>query len=74
MFDKNEPPKTPFKTQIGVGKVIRGWDEGIIGMVEGEKRKLIIPAAKGYGENFFDVISLCLILSRIPRLPWSYPT
>ena len=40
-----------FKTKIGVGQVIPGWDEGLIGLCKGAKATLIIPPEKGYGER-----------------------
>ena len=48
-FDSSYDRNQPFTTQIGVGTVIKGWDEGIPGMKIGGKRKLIIPAELGYG-------------------------
>jgi len=40
----------PFKFQIGVGQVIKGWDDGLLGICPGEKRKLTIPSHLGYGD------------------------
>ena len=50
-FDSSYDRNTPFTTQIGVGQVIKGWDEGIVGMKVGGKRKLIIPSSLGYGDQ-----------------------
>jgi FKBP-type peptidyl-prolyl cis-trans isomerase len=50
VFDSSYNRGTPFSTQIGVGKLIKGWDIGIIGMKEGGKRKLTIPAELAYGD------------------------
>lgn len=50
-FDSSYDRKAPFTTQIGVGQVIKGWDEGIVGMKIGGKRTLIIPSDLGYGNQ-----------------------
>ena len=50
-FDSSYDRNQPFTTQIGVGQVIKGWDEGIIGMKVGGKRKLTVPSALGYGSQ-----------------------
>ena len=50
-FDSSYDRSEPFQTQIGVGQVIQGWDEGVLGMKPGGKRKLTIPPNMAYGEQ-----------------------
>ena len=50
-FDSSYDTNEPIQTEIGVGKVIKGWDLGVVGMCAGEKRKLVIPPELGYGKK-----------------------
>jgi FKBP-type peptidyl-prolyl cis-trans isomerase len=49
-FDTSFTRGVPFGLVVGAGRVIKGWDEGLIGMRESGKRTLVIPPDKGYGE------------------------
>ena len=48
-FDASWDRGEPFEFTLGNGDVIAGWDEGIVGMKEGGRRKLTIPAEQAYG-------------------------
>ncbi|PNH00607.1 Peptidyl-prolyl cis-trans isomerase FKBP15-2 [Tetrabaena socialis] len=50
-FDSSLDRGTPFTFALGEGRVIKGWDQGLLGMCVGEKRKLQIPSSLGYGDS-----------------------
>ena len=51
VFDSSLKRNTPFSFRVGGGEVIRGWEEGLLGMKVGGKRTLVIPSALAYGER-----------------------
>jgi FKBP-type peptidyl-prolyl cis-trans isomerase FkpA len=49
-FDSSRDKGRPFRFKVGAGNVIKGWDEGVVGMSVGGRRELIVPAEMGYGD------------------------
>jgi len=50
-FDSSVDRGQPFSFPLGAGRVIQGWDQGVLGMKVGEKRKLTIAPELGYGTS-----------------------
>jgi FKBP-type peptidyl-prolyl cis-trans isomerase len=50
-FDSSVDRGRPFEFELGAGRVIQGWDQGVAGMKVGGKRKLTIPSHLAYGER-----------------------
>ncbi len=50
-FDSSYSRGKPFQCVIGTGRVIKGWDQGLMGMQVGGKRRLLVPAHLAYGER-----------------------
>ena len=52
-WSTKDPGQQPFAYQAGVGQVITGWDQGLLGAQLGEHRRMNIPAKEGYGDGGF---------------------
>ena len=52
-WSTKDPGQQPFSYVAGVGQVITGWDQGLLGMSVGEQRLVVIPADEGYGAGGF---------------------
>lgn len=51
VFDSSYERGKPFQCVIGTGRVIKGWDQGLMGMKVGGKRRLFVPSHLAYGER-----------------------
>jgi len=51
LFDSSYPREQPIQFRLGTGRVIQGWDRGLVGMQIGGERQLVIPPELGYGSQ-----------------------
>ena len=51
LFDSSYDRRAPLTFEVGTGKVIKGWDEAVLGMKVGGKRRIVVPPELGYGDK-----------------------
>ncbi len=77
VFDSSEIHGEPFTFTVGQGKVIQGWEQGLLGMKEGGRRLLAIPPALGYGAQAIGQIpanaTLIFDVQLVKRVPGGTP-
>jgi FKBP-type peptidyl-prolyl cis-trans isomerase FkpA len=67
MFDRSDP-NAPLEVHLGVSHIIKGWDDGLVGMKSGGVRQLIIPPSLGYGDEAIDRIPANSVLVFVIRV------
>lgn len=67
MVDRSDP-NAPMDVHLGVSRIIKGWEDGLVGMKAGGMRQLVIPPRLGYGDDTVDKIPANSILVFVVRV------
>lgn len=71
-FDSSYKRNSPFRFQLGAGRVIAGWDKGLLDMCIGEERRLVIPPEMAYGSRGVGIIPPSSTLGTLQTIPLLY--